>query len=97
MKVETHNHPTAISPWPGAGGSGGESAMKAPPPRREAERACGLSVSNLRILGFEQPWEEDFVNRIVLSPPRHHDRRPVGGAAFNNEFGRPALNGYFRT
>ena len=100
MKVETHNHPTAISPWPGAAtGSGGGSATRGYRPRRQAEsRLVGFSVSNLRIPGFEQPWEQDFgkPERIVTALDIMTEG-PLGGAAFNNEFGRPALLGYFRT
>ena len=100
MKVETHNHPTAISPWPGAAtGSGGGSATRGYRPRRQAEsRPVGFSVSNLRIPGFEQPWEQDFgkPERIVTALDIMTEG-PLGGAAFNNEFGRPALLGYFRT
>ena len=101
MKVETHNHPTAISPWPGAAtGSGGEIRDEGATGRGAKPKAglTGFSVSNLRIPGFEQPWEEDFgkPDRIVTALDIMLDG-PLGGAAFNNEFGRPALNGYFRT
>ncbi|WP_075181520.1 phosphoribosylformylglycinamidine synthase [Pantoea sp. 1.19] len=101
MKVETHNHPTAISPWPGAAtGSGGEIRDEGATGRGAKPKAglVGFSVSNLRIPGFEQPWEEDFgkPDRIVSALEIMTDG-PLGGAAFNNEFGRPALNGYFRT
>ncbi len=101
MKVETHNHPTAISPWPGAAtGSGGEIRDEGATGRGAKPKAglVGFSVSNLRIPGFEQPWEEDFgkPERIVSALDIMTDG-PLGGAAFNNEFGRPALNGYFRT
>lgn len=101
MKVETHNHPTAISPWPGAAtGSGGEIRDEGATGRGAKPKAglTGFSVSNLRIPGFEQPWEEDFgkPERIVTALDIMLDG-PLGGAAFNNEFGRPALNGYFRT
>jgi len=101
MKVETHNHPTAISPWPGAAtGSGGEIRDEGATGRGSKPKAglAGFSVSNLRIPGFEQPWEEDFGKpaRIVSALEIMTDG-PLGGAAFNNEFGRPALNGYFRT
>lgn len=101
MKVETHNHPTAISPWPGAAtGSGGEI-------RDEGATGCGakpkaglsgFSVSSLRIPGFEQPWEQDFgrPDRIVSALDIMLEG-PLGAAAFNNEFGRPVINGYFRT
>ena len=101
MKVETHNHPTAISPWPGAAtGSGGEIRDEGATGRGAKPKAglTGFSVSNLRIPGFEQPWEENFgkPERIVTALDIMLDG-PLGGAAFNNEFGRPALNGYFRT
>ncbi|MFP2506768.1 phosphoribosylformylglycinamidine synthase [Buttiauxella gaviniae] len=101
MKVETHNHPTAISPWPGAAtGSGGEIRDEGATGRGAKPKAglVGFSVSNLRIPGFEQPWEEDFgkPDRIVTALDIMTDG-PLGGAAFNNEFGRPALTGYFRT
>ncbi|WP_178026321.1 phosphoribosylformylglycinamidine synthase [Plesiomonas shigelloides] len=101
MKVETHNHPTAISPWPGAAtGSGGEIRDEGATGRGAKPKAglVGFSVSNLRIPGFEQPWETDFgkPDRIV-SALDIMTEGPLGGAAFNNEFGRPALLGYFRT
>ena len=101
MKVETHNPPTAISPWPGAAtGSGGEIRDEGATGRGAKPKAglVGFSVSNLRIPGFEQPWEEDFgkPERIVTALDIMTEG-PLGGAAFNNEFGRPALNGYFRT
>jgi phosphoribosylformylglycinamidine synthase len=101
MKVETHNHPTAISPWPGAAtGSGGEIRDEGATGRGSKPKAglTGFSVSNLRIPGFEQPWEHDFgkPDRIVSALDIMTDG-PLGGAAFNNEFGRPALTGYFRT
>lgn len=101
MKVETHNHPTAISPWPGAAtGSGGEIRDEGATGRGAKPKAglVGFSVSNLRIPNFEQPWEEDFgkPDRIVSALDIMLDG-PLGGAAFNNEFGRPALTGYFRT
>lgn len=101
MKVETHNHPTAISPWPGAAtGSGGEIRDEGATGRGAKPKAglVGFSVSNLRIPGFEQPWEQDFgkPDRIVTALDIMTEG-PLGGAAFNNEFGRPALTGYFRT
>ncbi|GKX58607.1 phosphoribosylformylglycinamidine synthase [Leminorella grimontii] len=101
MKVETHNHPTAISPWPGAAtGSGGEIRDEGATGRGAKPKAglVGFSVSNLRIPGFEQPWEQDFgkPDRIVTALDIMTEG-PLGGAAFNNEFGRPALLGYFRT
>lgn len=101
MKVETHNHPTAISPWAGAAtGSGGEIRDEGATGRGAKPKAgmVGFSVSNLRLPGFEQPWEEDFgkPERIVSALDIMLEG-PLGGASFNNEFGRPALNGYFRT
>jgi phosphoribosylformylglycinamidine synthase len=101
MKVETHNHPTAIAPHPGAStGSGGEIRDEGATGRGGKPKAglTGFTVSNLRIPGFEQPWEEDNgkPGRIV-TPLQIMIDGPLGGAAFNNEFGRPALTGYFRT
>ncbi|MFB6434566.1 MAG: phosphoribosylformylglycinamidine synthase [Candidatus Malihini olakiniferum] len=101
MKVETHNHPTAISPGPGAAtGSGGEIRDEGATGRGSKPKAglIGFSVSNLRIPNFEQPWEKDFgkPDRIVSALDIMLDG-PLGSAAFNNEFGHPALTGYFRT
>ncbi|MDP7593646.1 MAG: phosphoribosylformylglycinamidine synthase [Litorilituus sp.] len=101
MKVETHNHPTAISPYPGAAtGSGGEIRDEGATGVGSKPKAglVGFSVSNLRIPGFEQPWETDFgkPSRIV-SALDIMTEGPLGGAAFNNEFGRPNILGYFRT
>ncbi|MCW8829031.1 MAG: phosphoribosylformylglycinamidine synthase, partial [Gammaproteobacteria bacterium] len=101
MKVETHNHPTAIAPFPGAAtGSGGEIRDEGATGRGSKPKAglAGFSVSNLRIPGFEQPWESDHgkPGRIV-SALEIMIEAPLGAAAFNNEFGRPAINGYFRT
>lgn len=101
MKVETHNHPTAISPWPGAStGSGGEIRDEGATGIGGKPKAglVGFTVSNLRIPGFEQPWESDFgkPSRIVSALDIMLEG-PLGGAAFNNEFGRPNLLGYFRT
>ena len=101
MKVETHNHPTAISPFPGAAtGSGGEIRDEGATGRGSKPKAglTGFSVSNLRIPGFVQPWEGHYgkPERIVSAFDIMIDG-PLGGAAFNNEFGRPALLGYFRT
>ncbi|MEL0066843.1 MAG: phosphoribosylformylglycinamidine synthase, partial [Gammaproteobacteria bacterium] len=101
MKVETHNHPTAISPHPGAAtGSGGEI-------RDEGATGCGskpkvgltgFSVSNLKLPDLPQPWEVDYgkPERIVSALDIMLEG-PIGGAAFNNEFGRPNIAGYFRT
>ncbi len=101
MKVETHNHPTAISPDPGAAtGSGGEIRDEGATGRGAKPKAglTGFSVSNLRIPGMEQPWETDHgkPERIVSALDIMLEG-PTGGAAFNNEFGRPNLCGYFRT
>ena len=101
MKVETHNHPTAIAPFAGAatcsvceirdeGATGRGGKPKA--------GLTGFTVSNLNIPGFEQPWEENYGKPSrMASPLQIMIDGPLGGAAFNNEFGRPALNGYFRT
>jgi phosphoribosylformylglycinamidine synthase len=101
MKVETHNHPTAISPDPGAAtGSGGEIRDEGATGRGSKPKAglCGFSVSNLRLPGAEQPWETDHgkPGRIV-SALEIMLEGPIGAASFNNEFGRPNLCGYFRT
>ncbi|POY45852.1 phosphoribosylformylglycinamidine synthase [Avibacterium paragallinarum] len=101
MKVETHNHPTAISPFPGAAtGSGGEIRDEGATGRGAKPKAglVGFSVSNLLIPDFEQPWENPLSkpNRIASALDIMLEA-PLGGAAFNNEFGRPALLGYFRT
>ena len=99
-KVETHNHPTAISPFPGAAtGSGGEIRDEGATGRGSKPKAglCGFSVSNLRIPGYERPWEgpEARPDRIA-SPLAIMIEGPIGAASFNNEFGRPNLAGYFR-
>ena len=101
MKVETHNHPTAIAPFPGAStGSGGEIRDEGATGRGAKPKAglTGFTVSNLNIPGFEQPWEVPYgkPERIVTALDIMIEG-PLGGAAFNNEFGRPALTGYFRT
>ncbi|GGB33258.1 phosphoribosylformylglycinamidine synthase [Oceanisphaera marina] len=101
MKVETHNHPTAISPYAGAAtGSGGEIRDEGATGRGSKPKAglVGFSVSNLKIPAYPRPWEHDFgkPERIVSALDIMIDG-PLGGAAFNNEFGRPALLGYFRT
>jgi phosphoribosylformylglycinamidine synthase len=101
MKVETHNHPTAISPFPGAAtGAGGEIRDEGATGRGSKPKAglTGFSVSNLNIPGFEQPWENTYgkPGRMVSAQEIMLDG-PLGGAAFNNEFGRPNLCGYFRT
>lgn len=101
IKVETHNHPTAVSPFPGAAtGSGGEIRDEGAVGRGSKPKAglCGFSVSDLLIPGFRQPWEID------VGKPGHIAssldimlEAPIGSATFNNEFGRPCINGYFRT
>ena len=102
MKVETHNHPTAISPYPGAAtGVGGEIRDEAATGAGSCTLAgiCGFMVSNLRIPGFPQPWERifaDFPTRLA-TPLQIMTEGPIGGAAFGNEFGRPQLCGFFRT
>jgi phosphoribosylformylglycinamidine synthase len=113
FKVETHNHPTAISPFPGAAtGSGGEIRDEAATGRGARPKAglCGFSVSDLRLPGMSAPWETDrdvagsegdgatdygFPGRIADACRIMLDG-PIGAAAFNNEFGRPNLLGYFR-
>jgi phosphoribosylformylglycinamidine synthase len=105
MKVETHNHPTAISPFPGAStGSGGEIRDEGATGRGGKPKAglTGFTVSNLKIPGFVQPWEQ-YGEKEYGKPERIVSaldvmiEGPLGGAAFNNEFGRPALCGYFRS
>ena len=102
MKVETHNHPTAISPYPGAAtGVGGEIRDEAATGSgsRTVAGICGFMVSNLKIPGFPQPWERvyaEFPSRFA-TPLQIMKEGPIGGAAFGNEFGRPQLCGFFRT
>lgn len=101
IKVETHNHPTAISPFPGAAtGSGGEIRDEGATGRGSKPKAglTGFTVSNLNIPGFKQPWERDYgkPSRIVSALDIMIEG-PLGAAGYNNEFGRPAINGYFRT
>ncbi len=101
MKVETHNHPTAIAPFPGAAtGAGGEIRDEGATGRGAKPKAglTGFTVSNLRIPGFLQPWEEDHgIPQRIATPLQIMLEGPIGGAAFNNEFGRPNLCGYFRS
>ena len=102
MKVETHNHPTAISPYPGAAtGVGGEIRDEAATGTgsRTVAGICGFMVSNLRIPGFPQPWEREYAEfpRRLATPLEIMTEGPIGGAAFGNEFGRPQLCGFFRT
>ena len=104
-KVETHNHPTAISPHPGAAtGSGGEIRDEGATGRGAKPKAglCGFSVSNLNIAGYDQPWEAGPDKRYgkperIASALDIMIEGPIGAAAFNNEFGRPNLAGYFRS
>jgi phosphoribosylformylglycinamidine synthase len=101
MKVETHNHPTAISPFAGAAtGAGGEIRDEAATGRGARTKAglCGFTVSNLRIPGFVQPWESDHGKPAhMASALEIMLEGPIGAAAYNNEFGRPNLAGYFRS
>ena len=113
FKVETHNHPTAISPFPGAStGSGGEIRDEGATGRGARPKAglTGFTVSALRIPGHEQGWENDRdVSKAseaapyygapsrMASPLEIMIEGPLGGAAFNNEFGRPNILGYFRS
>ena len=101
MKVETHNHPTAISPHPGAStGAGGEIRDEGATGRGAKPKAglTGFSVSNLRLPGLAEPWEQTNVGKPehIASALQIMIEGPLGGAAFNNEFGRPNLGGYFR-
>ena len=100
-KVETHNHPTAISPFPGAAtGSGGEIRDEGATGRGAKPKAglCGFSVSNLRIPGSQEDWEGDEKKPDrICSPLQIMLEAPIGAAAFNNEFGRPNVLGYFRS
>ena len=100
-KVETHNHPTAVSPFPGAAtGSGGEIRDEGAVGRGSRPKAglAGFNVSDLHIPGFEQPWEADVGKPDHISSSLQIMlEAPVGAASFNNEFGRPCIAGYFRT
>lgn len=100
MKVETHNHPTAVSPHPGAAtGAGGEIRDEGATGRGAKPKAglTGFSVNYLRIPGLPMPWEAPVALPTRLAPALQIMLEgPIGGAAFNNEFGRPNLNGYFR-
>ncbi|MGV6809919.1 MAG: phosphoribosylformylglycinamidine synthase [bacterium] len=101
MKVETHNHPTAISPFPGAAtGSGGEIRDEGATGIGSKPKAglCGFSVSDLQIPHYPLPWEQDYgkPSRIASALDIMLEG-PIGAAAFNNEFGRPNICGYFRT
>jgi len=101
LKVETHNHPTAISPWPGAAtGSGGEIRDEGATGRGAKPKAGlgGFTVSNLNLPQAPQPWERVYGRPAhIASPLDIMIEGPLGAAAYNDEFGRPALCGYFRT
>jgi len=101
MKVETHNHPTAIAPEPGAAtGSGGEIRDEGATGRGSKPKVglCGFSVSNLKIPNNSKPWEVDYGKpKQIVSALDIMIEGPLGAAAFNNEFGRPNICGYFRT
>ena len=101
IKVETHNHPTAISPFPGAAtGAGGEIRDGAATGRGARPKAgmTGFTVSDLRVPGFSQPWENELPRpQRLASPLQIMTEAPIGAASFNNEFGRPAVLGYFRS
>ena len=101
MKVETHNHPTAIAPIPGAAtGSGGEIRDEGATGRGSKPKAglCGFSVSNLKIPNSLNVWEKDYGKpKHIASALDIMIDAPQGAAAFNNEFGRPNICGYFRT
>ncbi len=101
IKVETHNHPTAISPFPGAAtGSGGEIRDEGATGRGGKPKVglTGFSVSHLRLPDLPRAWEAPFASPSrIASPLQIMLEGPIGGASFNNEFGRPNLCGYFRT
>jgi phosphoribosylformylglycinamidine synthase len=102
MKVETHNHPTAISPFPGAAtGSGGEIRDEGATGRGAKPKAglVGFTVSHLEVPGWRQPWERPSAGKPdrIASPLSIMLEGPIGAASFNNEFGRPNIAGYFRT
>jgi len=102
MKVETHNHPTAISPFPGAAtGSGGEIRDESATGTGSKSKAglCGFMVSNLRVPGFIMPWENDYATHParLATPLEIMIEGPIGAAGYGNEFGRPQLLGLFKT
>jgi phosphoribosylformylglycinamidine synthase len=102
MKVETHNHPTAISPYPGAAtGVGGEIRDEAATGIGSKTKAglAGFMVSNLNVPGYQMPWEKEYAEfpKRLATPLSIMIEGPIGGAAFGNEFGRPQLCGFFRT
>ena len=101
MKVETHNHPTAISPFPGAAtGAGGEIRDEGATGRGSQPKAglTGFAVSNLHLPGTDEPWERELYGAPdhIARPLEIMVEGPIGAAAFNNEFGRPGLGGFFR-
>ncbi|HQK32583.1 MAG TPA: phosphoribosylformylglycinamidine synthase [Phycicoccus sp.] len=101
MKVETHNHPTAISPFPGAAtGAGGEIRDEGATGRGSQPKVglTGFAVSNLHLPGTDEPWERDSIGAPthIATPLEIMTDGPLGAAAFNNEFGRPGLGGFFR-
>jgi len=102
IKVETHNHPTAIEPFAGAAtGSGGEIRDEAATGQGAMTKAglCGFSVSHLNIPDYQQTWEQDLAGqpKRMASAFEIMQKGPIGAAAFNNEFGRPNIVGYFRS
>ena len=102
MKVETHNHPTAISPYPGAAtGVGGEIRDESATGTGSKSKAglCAFMVSNLRVPDFIMPWEKDYAEfpTRLATPLEIMTDGPIGGAGFGNEFGRPQLAGLFKT
>jgi phosphoribosylformylglycinamidine synthase len=101
MKVETHNHPTAIAPYPGAAtGSGGEIRDEGAVGRGSKPKAglSGFTTSHLNIPEWRQPWElETGRPERIVSALEIMLEGPIGAASYNNEYGRPALTGYFRT
>ena len=101
IKVETHNHPTAISPFPGAAtGSGGEIRDEGATGRGAKPKIglVGFNVSNLRIPNLDRDWEQsESKPERIASPLNIMIEGPLGAAAFNNEFGRPSTLGYFRS
>jgi phosphoribosylformylglycinamidine synthase len=101
IKVETHNHPTAIAPFPGAAtGAGGEIRDEGATGLGAKPKAglVGFSVSHLRIPGFERSWERSIgAPARIATPLEIMLEGPIGAASFNNEFGRPSICGYFRT
>ncbi|WP_368647038.1 phosphoribosylformylglycinamidine synthase [Castellaniella ginsengisoli] len=101
MKVETHNHPTAIAPFPGAAtGAGGEIRDEGATGRGSKPKAglTGFTVSSLRVDDALEPWEDaGGAPGRIATPLDIMIEGPIGGAAFNNEFGRPNLLGYFRS